>query len=202
MKTLLPPNSTKLELKLSETLNLATELTVEIKKLATPQYIPSQFLPHIGWQNSVDRWNRKWSEEFKKQQIKIAFDLHRKKGTVSALRSVAQSFGFYLQIQEWWQQNNATAGTFSLDIEMNNQSFEQDDYNNFIDLINDNKPLTRHLTSINFKAKAITTQVQLSSSMYDGHITTIYPSVPRLEAHLNTPSAHFDHQITSIFPQV
>ncbi|MDM1022072.1 phage tail protein I [Acinetobacter sp. VNK23] len=202
MNQLLPPNSTELELKTSQILANTTELPVDIKKLVKPQEIPSQFIPHLAWQNSVDRWNRLWTDDFKRNQIQIAFDLHRRKGTVSALRSVVHSFGFDMSITEWWHQANATPGTFFLDIEMNGQSFEETDYNTFIDLLNDNKPLTRHLTHINFKAETIHTKLHLFSSMYGGDITVIYPAIPIVESQLLMPVAHFDHQVTSIFPQV
>ncbi|ENV09294.1 phage tail protein I [Acinetobacter higginsii] len=202
MKQLLPPNSTKLELNVSKVLENTTNLAIDIKKLVNPSDIPSQFLPHLAWQNSVDRWNRTWPDEFKRKQIQIAFDLHRRKGTVSALRSVVNSFGFDMKITEWWQLSNAVPGTFYLDIEMNGKPFEQTDYNIFIDLLNDNKPLTRHLTSINFKAERIQTRVLLASATYDGHVTVIYPELPVNKTKISMPAVHFDHQVTSIFPQV
>ena len=202
MKQLLPPNSTKLELKVSQVLENTTNLAIAIKKLVKPSDIPSQFLPHLAWQNSVDRWNRAWSDDFKRKQIQIAFDLHKRKGTISAFRSVVESFGFKLEILEWWQKSpTGTPGTFEFSVELNDANFDETEYNTFIDLINDNKPLTRHFTAINFK-KNIPVPVRIGSTFYDGQHTTIYPELPELIVPLNSLAAHFDYQITAVYPQV
>ena len=76
MTSLLPPNSTDLERKLAEAGKDAFDLP-SIRIIKDIDQVPSQFLPFIAWQKSVDYWDDNWLEELKRKVIKESRDNHR-----------------------------------------------------------------------------------------------------------------------------
>ena len=93
-KSVLPPNSTKLERALEQVTAKALDLPVIIKQLHNPDTCPVQFLPWLAWSLSVDEWDKDWSEEHQRQVIKDSRRIHREKGTASSIRRVLSAVGF------------------------------------------------------------------------------------------------------------
>lgn len=202
MKSLLPPNTTVLERNVSDVSAKATDLNVDIKKLVKPATIPSQFLSHIAWQNSVDRWQRDWSEKYKRAQIKASFKIHQKKGTVSALRSIVESFGYSLSVTEWWQeQPNNTPGTFQITIDTEGNELSEQGYNTLVALLNDAKPLTRELKGIELNIVSVRGDTNVACAMYDGEDVTIYPKQNESISFIYPIFAHFGHDETTVYPR-
>jgi phage tail P2-like protein len=85
LTSLLPPNSTDLERKLAEAGKDAFDLP-SIRIIKDIDQVPSQFLPFIAWQKSVDYWDENWQEALKRKVIKESRDLHRLKGTPAAIK--------------------------------------------------------------------------------------------------------------------
>lgn len=84
---LLPPNSTTLE--------RAVDRAVGARHVALPSLLPSiwdadtcpaALLPWLAWAVSVDEWDEGWSIEKKRAAIRDAPEIHRRKGTLSAIR--------------------------------------------------------------------------------------------------------------------
>ena len=202
MTQLLPPNSTELERKVCTVTAKATSLDVKIKTLSTITNAPDQFLPLLAWQNSVDRWNRNWSDKEKRAQIKAAFKIHQKKGTVAALKEITAAFGYSLSVTEWWQeQPTNTPGTFQITIDTEGNELTDASYNTLVELLNDAKPLTRELKGIEINVVAVRGDTNVACAMYDGEDVTIYPKQNDSIPFIYPIFVHYGHDDTTVYPR-
>lgn len=202
MSSLLPPNSTELERKVATATAKCTDLDVQHKTLSTIDDAPNQFLSVLGWQNSVDRWNREWSDAQKKAQIKASFNIHQKKGTVAALKAITKAFGYSLTVTEWWQENPTnTPGTFQITIDTEGNELTDSAYNTLIDLIQDAKPLTRSLTGIEINIVSVRGDTNVAVAMYDGEDVTIYPKPDDPIPFIYPVFAFYGHDDTTVYPR-
>ncbi|MCV4725358.1 phage tail protein I, partial [Escherichia coli] len=76
---------------------------------------PVHLLPYLAWAFSVDRWDRNWPEETKRQVIRDAWLIHRHKGTISALRRAIEPLGYLIRVSEWWE-FGGEPGTFTVEV--------------------------------------------------------------------------------------
>ncbi|MGQ2384913.1 phage tail protein I [Acinetobacter ursingii] len=202
MSNLLPPNSTQLERNVCEATAQATNLDVNIKTIATLKNTPKDFLPLIAWQNSVDRWNRDWSEKQKIAQIKASFQIHQKKGTVAALKEITKAFGYSLTVTEWWQEEPTnTPGTFQITIDTEANELTESGYNTLVSLLNDAKPLTRELKGIELNVVSVRGDTNVACAMYDGEDVTIYPKQNESIPFIYPIFAHYGHDETTVYPR-
>ena len=202
MSNLLPPNSTQLERNVCEATAQATNLDVNIKTITTLKNTPKDFLPLIAWQNSVDRWNRDWSEKQKIAQIKASFQIHQKKGTVAALKEITKAFGYSLTVTEWWQEEPTnTPGTFQITIDTEGNELTESGYNTLVSLLNDAKPLTRELKGIELNVVSVRGDTNVACAMYDGEDVTIYPKQNESIPFIYPIFAHYGHDETTVYPR-
>ncbi|WP_072094140.1 phage tail protein I [Trabulsiella odontotermitis] len=153
-----------------------TGIPVDLRKLWNADECPVPLLPYLAWALSVDRWDKNWSEQTKRQVIKAAWKVHRLKGTIAALRHVVEPFGYLLQVIEWWQ-TDETPGTFRLVIGVQDQGITEDTYHELERLIDDAKPRSRHLTGLSL---SLQTQgnINTAACCYTGETLTVYPYFP------------------------
>lgn len=103
LRDLLPPNATGPERSLAlATARLGT-ISTPIRSLWNPNTCPENLLPWLAWATSVDEWDANWTTATKRNVIKNSAEIHRKKGTVAAVRALLNSFGISLKLTEWWQ---------------------------------------------------------------------------------------------------
>lgn len=198
---LLPPNATDFENKIVETSALTLDLNSDLSSLVRLNDSPSQFLASIAWQFSVDRWSTNWSDEKKKKQIKNSFKVHQHKGTNYALKTIVESFGFTLTIYEWWQESPTNEpGTLQLLIDTNDEELTQDDLTVLLQLINDAKPLSRHITNIQINASPVKATLHFLAACYTGEETTIYPELIDCILPIQPLWAFYEHQEIEIYP--
>ncbi|MBP8005498.1 MAG: phage tail protein I [Acinetobacter sp.] len=203
MSQLLPPNTTKLERNVCEVAAKATALDIRIKSIAQVNGAPTDFLPLIAWQNSVDRWNRNWSKQEKIAQIKASFKIHQKKGTVSALKEITKAFGYSLKVTEWWQENpTSVPGTFQITIDTEGNELTEESYTTLVALLNDAKPLTRELKGIEVNVVAVRGDTNVGCAMYDGEDVTIYPKQQESIPFIYPIFAFYGHDETTVYPRV
>lgn len=178
MSELLPANSTRLERNLATVGAAIERIPVPLRDLFNPDRCPLAYLPFLAWAMSVDRWSADWPEATKRAVIKSAFFIHQRKGTIGALRRVVEPLGFLLRVTEWWQTvPEGEPGTFRLDIGVREQGITDEMYDELVRLIDDAKPLTRHLTglAINLEVKG-TANVAVAAFL--GDETTVYAYSP------------------------
>ncbi|OCF95613.1 phage tail protein I [Gilliamella sp. wkB195] len=172
-KTLLPPSSTKLEKRLSQA--MVCDFPILLRSLWNPQTCPYELLPYLAWQYSVDYWDENWNEQIKRKVVAEAFEIHQHKGTKEAIRRAVSSFGYLIDLIEWWQ-NDKTPGTFSIEIGVLDKGITDESYNELVRIIEDVKPVSRHLSGLSLHL-ATSVNTTIGACNYDGNTISIYPYV-------------------------
>lgn len=68
------------------------------------QTCPDIFLPWLAWSVSVDVWDETWTVDIRRNVIKSSFEVHKKKGTLGALKDALAAFTYAdISIEEWFQ---------------------------------------------------------------------------------------------------
>lgn len=177
MNSLLPLNSTQLERAVEAAFAEKTE--IPLRTLYNPDTCPAQLLPWLAWTWSVDRWDNKWSEAVKRSAIRTAFYVHAHKGTIGALRRVVEPLGYLIDVIEWWQTNpKGVPGTFALKVGVLDTGITEEMYLELERLIDDAKPVSRHLTGLAISLETAGT-VFIGASVYEGDELSVYPPTQR-----------------------
>lgn len=174
MNSLLPPGSSQLERRAAEACAGISDLNVPLRDLWNPARCPVKFLPYLAWAFSVDRWDEKWTAAEKRKAVTDAFYIHRRKGTVAAIRRVIEAMGFSMSIAEWWEVADPR-GTFRLTIDVNDVGITDEIVRELERLIGDARPVSRHIAQLNI-ATAVTGVIYSAVTVHDGDIVTIYPA--------------------------
>ncbi|HGM5303622.1 phage tail protein I [Serratia marcescens] len=174
MNSLLPPGSSQLERRAAEACASISDLNVPLRDLWNPARCPVKFLPYLAWAFSVDRWDEKWTAAEKRKAVTDAFYIHRRKGTVAAIRRVIEAMGFSMSIAEWWEVADPR-GTFRLTIDVNDVGITDEIVRELERLIGDARPVSRHIAQLNI-ATAVTGVIYSAVTVHDGDIVTIYPA--------------------------
>lgn len=173
---LLPLGSTPLEKRAAEILKSAVENPVIIADLINPERCPPQLLAYLAWAFSVDKWDENWTDEVKRIAIKQAFFVHKHKGTIAAVRRVVEPIGYLVELKEWFaMQPQGKAGTFSITVEVSETGLNEQTYNELVRLINDVKPVSRHLIQLAI-AISPTGSLNIFTGQQTGEILTVYPN--------------------------
>lgn len=173
MNSLLPPGSSALERRLAQACSGISDLNVPLRDLWNPWKCPAKFLPYLAWAFSVDRWDEDWTETQKRQAIIDSFWLHQRKGTIAAVRRVIEGMGFSPSLTEWWQVDDP-AGTFRLEIDVNEVGLTSKSLDELNRLINETKPVSRHVAQLAISTR-VTGNVFVGATLYSGEIISIYP---------------------------
>jgi len=101
-------------------LDIATAVRVEgisvelqrIKTLANPRTCPVEFLPILAYSFGSDfYWEfEDLSEAQQREMIANSLQLHRKKGTLWAIKKVLDILGFEMELTEWWENKDDPFG--------------------------------------------------------------------------------------------
>jgi len=175
---LLPTNASELERLAAEAFAQIERVPVPLRALWSPDDCPVELLPILAWSFSVDRWSQAWPERAKRNAIKAAYFIHAHKGTIGALRRVVEPLGYLIEVREWWEEVPlGVPGTFRLLIGVLDTGITEAMYQELSWLIDDAKPLSRHLVGL-----AIGLEVRgrpyIGAASTDGEILTVYPYAP------------------------
>ncbi|ELI8930912.1 TPA: phage tail protein I [Klebsiella pneumoniae] len=171
--SLLPPGSSALERKLAQACSGISDLNVPLRDLWNPWKCPVKFLPYLAWAFSVDRWEESWSEEEKRREVSEAFWSHQRKGTVAAIRRVVERLGYSMSIEEWWQVADP-AGTFRMDIDLNDVGITETMVRELERLIGNAKPASRHIAQLTLAARTQGAAFT-GAAVFDGDEVSVYP---------------------------
>ncbi|HCJ98946.1 MAG TPA: phage tail protein I [Serratia grimesii] len=171
--TLLPP-SAGAWMRNTETVTARlSAITVALRTLWTPTSCPVELLPYLAWALSVDRWDKSWPAAKKIEAIQQSYWLHRRKGTRAAVRRVIESMGFSATFAEWFE-TEGERGTFTLEIDVNDVGITKKTLDELNRLINDAKPVSRHISGINLVTKS-QGFIYASAAGYTGDVLTTFP---------------------------
>ncbi|MEQ5194612.1 phage tail protein I [Klebsiella pasteurii] len=172
--SLMATGSSALERRAAEACAVITDLSIPLRDLWNPWKCPVKFLPYLAWAFSVDSWDENWSEEEKRSVIGEAFWLHQRKGTVAAIRRVIEKMGYSFSIEEWWKVADP-AGTFRLEVDVNDIGITSKMLDELVRLINDAKPVSRHMAQLNISTK-VSGNIWAGSTLCSGDIISVYPA--------------------------
>ncbi|WP_432323564.1 phage tail protein I [Yersinia enterocolitica] len=175
-KRLLPVGSTPLEIAAAQACARMADIEVPLSKLWNADTCPLPLLPYLAWAWSVDRWDEKWPEATKRAVVNASFYVHKRKGTIGAIRRVVEPLGYLIRVIEWWKTNEAP-GTFRLDVGVLETGITEEMYQELERLIEDAKPCSRHLIGLSINLD-VTGTIPISAASYDGDEMTIYPYLP------------------------
>ena len=148
--SLLPSNRTPLEQALAQVSMEETDLPNVLRRMISPDTCPVELLPWLAIQRSVDRWDPGWSEAIKRKVIRDSFEVHKRKGTVAALRQVVEPFADLIDITEWHQlEPMGEPGTFSMSLALFESGLSEQGLAELERIIGDTKPISRHLVGLN-----------------------------------------------------
>jgi phage tail P2-like protein len=177
MDSLLPLNGTDLEQAIEAAGFETTE--IPLRALYNPDTCPAHLLHQLAWAWSVDRWDETWPEAIKRSVIRSAFYVHAHKGTIGALRRVVEPLGYLIEVKEWWQTvPQGVPGTFALQVGVLENGISEEMYQELTRLIDDAKPVSRHLTGLAITL-ASSGYLRLGISLSEGDEIDIYPPTSR-----------------------
>ena len=178
-KSLLPGNACELERQAAKALAQIQRVPIPLRQLWNPNTCPTPLLPYLAWSLSVDRWDGNWSDATKRAAIRASFFIHSRKGTIGALRRVVEPLGYLIEIIEWWQTApEGVPGTFALKVGVLDTGITEEMYQELTFLIDDAKPVSRHLTGLAISLETIG-QINVFAALYEGEEIDVYPPTPR-----------------------
>lgn len=117
-KSLLPPNAAPLQRAFERACRdevVALNLGPKYRALWSPTTCPAGILPWLAWSLHVDEWDENWTEEQKRATIAASVEVHKKKGTIGALKTALQALGYEVTVDE----NTGEVFTFRLNFDLN-----------------------------------------------------------------------------------
>lgn len=121
---LLPPNATRAEIAISETIARAANVPVRTRDVWNYATCPVAVLPWLAWAVSVDEWDSTWSEAQKRAAIAAAREVHRIKGTRGAVRRAIEATGVNAELSEWFE-HSGDPYTFKVEIGITQESLSR-----------------------------------------------------------------------------
>lgn len=173
MNSLLPPGSSQLERRAAEACAGISDLNVPLRDLWNPARCPVKFLPYLAWAFSVDRWDEKWTAAEKRKAVTDAFYIHRRKGTVAAIRRVIEAMGFSMSIAEWWSTHD-TPGTFDLTVDVSKIGISDELRKELERVVNDTKPVSRHMKGLSI-SNTVQGIINIGCVAHFAEVITVYP---------------------------
>lgn len=175
---LLPPNATPVERNIATAGAIIEQIPVPIRDLGNAATCPANVLPFLAWERSVDRWDPSWSEGTKRAVIDASFFVHQRKGTVGAIRRAIEPLGYLIRVVPWYSmQPEGPRGTFHLDVGVLDTGITEAMYAELERLIDDAKPLSRHLTGLSISVET-RGAVRYTGAPLLGDVITVYPYTP------------------------
>jgi phage tail P2-like protein len=104
----------------------------------------------LAWALSIDNWDSSWPIATRRAVVANAIPVHRKKGTVQAVRNAISAFGANMALREWWETSpQGTRGTFTVILSAPDDGSGAPSaaiVNAIVSEIDRAKPLSRHFT--------------------------------------------------------
>lgn len=100
MTDLLPPNASPLERAIDAASARIDALDVPLADLWSPDRCPAALLPWLAWALGVETWDADWPEALKRRACAEAFEVHREKGTLAAIKRVLRLIGAVYEYTE------------------------------------------------------------------------------------------------------
>lgn len=175
---LLPPNASATERNLSKTIARLSDIPMMVRKSWSPVDCPVELLPWLAWAFSVDEWDENWNEEAKRQIVANSAYLHKKKGTLAAIKRAVAPLGYIIETIEWFQDiPRGVPYTFRVVVGVIDTPLTESVHTEIIRLIETYKNERSHMSSLTVKAE-VSGSLHFGTVVLSGVDTTVYPWVP------------------------
>lgn len=153
MSSLLPPNASAQEHALAEAIARISDVPPLVRDVWNADTCPAAILPWLAWARSVDEWDSAWSEQQKRDAVKKSLAVHKKKGTIGAVRDALAAIGVNAVVTEWFNQSPAgDPYTFNVYLESNQTPLTLVDITKALAVVFTAKNLRSHLDTITIAA--------------------------------------------------
>ena len=175
--TLLPPSATDEE----RAIDLATarlgDVPVLVREAWNPETCPAELLPWLAWAFSVDEWQDTWTEAEKRGVIQNALYVHKKKGTLAALKRAVEPLGYIIRIIEWFEESPpGTPYTFRLEVGVLDKGVNEAIYDQMVRLIETYKNVRSQMLALTIKGE-VSGKAYFGAGLMSGVDTTVYPYI-------------------------
>lgn len=172
-QSLLPPNASTLLRDLESVFSNSFDLSTLNRYVVNPDLAPAHILPWLAWALSVDDWSDNWSEAIRRNVIKASIEVHRKKGTIGALKKALQAFNYTNITVEEWFEYGADPYFFRVFFDVVEPGFDVGILPQVQKLINGTKNARSHLESLKAFLSAEMGIVNFGSAMISKEITPL-----------------------------
>lgn len=201
---LLPPNATAMERARAEVGAQLASLPVRIGDLKHPDTCPADWLPWLAWEWSVDVWSPRWSEAQKRAAIRASPEIHRRKGTVAAVKLALGTLDWDARLIEWHKTTPRGAPyTFAVELTLDRRGFEPELYDDVERLVHASKNLRSHLSRISLVHRS-PAQMRVACAVVvaeHGRVLPYQPTAIRSTASLAPAAAVVTREFVSLHPQ-
>ncbi|MBU6141412.1 MAG: phage tail protein I [Proteobacteria bacterium] len=206
-QSLLPPNATHLLRDLESVFGESFDLPTLNCYVLNPDLAPIHILPWLAWALSVDDWSDNWSETIRRNVIKASIEVHRKKGTIGALKKALQVFNYTnIKVEEWFEYG-ADPYFFRVFFDVREPGFDVNILPQVQKVIESTKNARSHLESLRAYLSAEMGLVSIGSIIISKEVTSLNPVIfdhdDELENQSDAPTlgAFFiTKEITTIYP--
>ncbi len=172
-KSLLPINASQLLKDLENSSLKATSLEALNRYVTNPDLAPDNILPWLAWAVSVDDWSDNWSLAVKRNVIKASINIHKKKGTIGALRSALEAFNYEnIKVQEWFDYGG-DPNFFRVFFDVTEPGFDVGILPQVQKVIDNTKNVRSHLESLKAFLSAEMGLINMGSAMISKEITPL-----------------------------
>lgn len=187
--SLLPPNATALLKDLEAVFGEAIDLPTLNRFVNNPDQAPANILPWLAWAVSVDDWSDNWSEEVRRNVIKASIEIHKKKGTIGALKKALEAFNYNnIKVEEWFNYS-ADPYFFRVFFDVTEPGFDVGILPNVKKVIDNTKNTRSHLDSLRAYLSAEMGLVKVGSTILTKDVTSISPVIYEFDDELINQSA-------------
>jgi len=206
-QSLLPPNASTLLRDLEEIFGDSFDLPTLNRYVVNPDLAPAHILPWLAWALSVDDWSDSWPEQIRRNVIKASVEVHRKKGTIGALKKALQAFNYTnVKVEEWFEYG-AEPYFFRVFFDVKEPGFDVNILPQVQKVIESTKNARSHLESLRAYLSTEMGLVSIGSIIISKEVTSLNPVIfdhdDELENESPAPTlgAFFiTKEITTIYP--
>ncbi len=204
MNSLLPPNASVLERATEGAINDSIEsIPVPVRDLWNPERCPAALLSWLAWALSVDNWNSDWPENIKRTVIAQPIEVHRRKGTIGALRRALSALGHGVSVSEWHQYGGRLYH-FRLNIELKDRGLSEAEQSEILLTAKQAKNVRSWLEALIIYLTGYG-NLHYAIAILSGDICTVYPyTVTQLDQHTSIPVfaiGVYGVETTTLYPQ-
>lgn len=149
-KSLLPPNASLLERRLSEVAADLERASTPLHTLWDPWQCPISMLPWLAWALGVTEWSIIWPEQRQRQVVAAALAVRQKAGTRGAVRTAVEALDIENIGYSEWYEYGGEPHHYRISAELRDRGMSEDEYQQLMRVLRINGRLSSWLDSAGF----------------------------------------------------